>query len=262
MLIEALENPESRQRIINQFETSPRSREAANLIKEEYSRIAFTMPRTDGEAGYIGVLGEDKGIAISKGGALDGPLSERQPVDAATLSWPKVQRRIAQLVENGRFLDAVEQAPAQEPAQSPEQEYQEDAPATEPEAALDAEYIAADLKTARNDVLKTLESIFFTQNNRNGIVGLLNENATNSDIGLHLSNSFSGMTIIKAEPDSDISAVTTSKGIENTLINRLIAWEDIAPVVRSLGMQWKAEQEAEKPLADPGPSPDYVLDYK
>ncbi|MDR2783727.1 MAG: strawberry notch family protein [Treponema sp.] len=61
------------------------------------------------------------------------------------------------------------------------------------------------------------------------------------------------MTIIKAEADYNLSAVTSSEGIENTLINRLITWEEIAPVVRSLGMQWKAEYEAEQttiPAAD------------
>ncbi len=48
-----------------------------------------------------------------------------------------------------------------------------------------------------------------------------------------------------------MSVDTTSEGIENTLTNRLIAWEDVAPVVRALGMQWKAEQEAEQPAPAP-----------
>ena len=113
-----------------------------------------------------------------------------------------------------------------------------------PTPTLDFEI--ADLKTARNDVLSALDSIFFTQNNRNGIITLLNENATNADISLYLSSTHSGMTILKSEPNNSVSAVTTSEGIENTLINRLIAWEEIAPVVRSLGMQWKAEQEVEQ----------------
>ena len=113
LLINALERTESRQRIVDQFSTNPRSREAANMLKDEYSSLTFTMPRTDGEAGYIGLLGEDKGVAISKSAPLSGPLSERQPVDTITLPWPKVQRRIAQLVETGALI-AADRTPTQD----------------------------------------------------------------------------------------------------------------------------------------------------
>ena len=74
----------------------------------------------------------------------------------------------------------------------------------------------------------------------------MNENATNSDIALYLSETHSGKTVIKAEADYSLSVETTSEGINNTLSNRLIAWEDVAPVVRSLGMEWKAEHENAK----------------
>jgi DNA methylase len=105
LLVDALESPEIKQRISSQFEANPRSREATNTLKEIYSNVAFTMPRTDGEGGYLGVLGDVNGITLSKGTALSSPLAERQPVDAVTLAWPKVQRRIAQLVEAGVFID-------------------------------------------------------------------------------------------------------------------------------------------------------------
>jgi len=106
-------------------------------------------------------------------------------------------------------------------------------------------YAAADLETARTDVLKTLDTLFYTQHDRDGVIALLDRNATNSDISLYLSNTHSGKTVIKAEPEYSLSVVTTGEGIENTLTNRMTAWEDVAPVVRSLAVQWKAEQNLE-----------------
>ena len=240
LLRQAVENPEGRARIQRQFEQNPRSREAAALLKQEYSRLAFTMPRPDGQAGHIGLLGEDRGVTLTMGGPLAGELADWPPAAAAavTLPWPKVQQRVARLVEAGQFLTA--EAP------------QQAAQAQNPAAAMD--FTAADLKTERNDVMRTLDSIFYTQANKNEIIALLDENASNSDICLHLSSRYSGMTVIKAEPGYSVSVVTTGAGIENTLINRLIAWEEIAPVVRSLGMQWKAEQ-AQSLEAAPAPEP-------
>ena len=156
----------------------------------------------------------------------------KENADAVILPWAKVQRRIIQLMDAGQFLTPQEQTAADKKLTDHWNELTAQ--------NTDVDFTAADLETARNDVISALNSIFFTQNDRNGIIALLNENATDSDISLYLSKTHSGMTIIKAEADYNLSAVTTSEGIENTLINRLIKWEEITPVVRSLGMQWKA----------------------
>ena len=128
LLVGALENPDSRARVQRQFAENPRSREAALVLKEAYSRLVYTMPRMTRTEGYLGLLGEDSGVAIAKGAPATPPLNERPPAQTLTLTWPKLQKRVAELVEVGRFMavGAPEQdvghlptAPESEQAQAP-----------------------------------------------------------------------------------------------------------------------------------------------
>ena len=117
----------------------------------------------------------------------------------------------------------------------------------EPLNNQELDFTTADPKNARSDLISTLGTIFFTQQERNGVVTLLNENASNSDISLYLSNKYSNMSGTKTVPNgNDVIFETTSKGIELGFYKRLLTWDEIAPLVRSLAIQWKAEQEIEK----------------
>lgn len=133
LLRQAVEKPENRARIQSQFAENPRSREAAQLLREVYGDLAYTMPRTDGADGYIGLLGEATGITISKGGHATAPLSEREPAETLAVPWPKVQKRITELVEAGQ-LWAME---ASEQAVSEPQGFDRISPEAEPTPELD-----------------------------------------------------------------------------------------------------------------------------
>ncbi|MDR1703682.1 MAG: N-6 DNA methylase, partial [Clostridiales bacterium] len=57
--------------------------------------------------GYLGILGENSGIVISRGEPAALPLSNRPLPETLTLNWTAVHRRVAELVNDGRF-SAVE----------------------------------------------------------------------------------------------------------------------------------------------------------
>jgi N12 class adenine-specific DNA methylase len=109
LLLGAVETPEQYDRIIRQFTENPRSKEAAQLVKDIYGDGVYLMPRTDGAEGYLGLLGSDTGITLSKGDPKTVPLAQRRPVVSLDLPWAKVHRRVSELVQAGRFLEAREQ---------------------------------------------------------------------------------------------------------------------------------------------------------
>jgi len=109
LLLGAVETPEQYERIIRQFTENPRSKEAAQLVKDIYSDIAYLIPRTDGAEGYLGLLGSDTGLTFSKGDPKTVPLAQRRPAVSLDLPWAKVHRRVLELVQAGRFLEAREQ---------------------------------------------------------------------------------------------------------------------------------------------------------
>ncbi|MDL2233176.1 hypothetical protein LJC63_06305 [Ruminococcaceae bacterium OttesenSCG-928-L11] len=103
LLADALSDSE-RAQIQEQFAKSPRSREAVELIKQIYISVAYTTERPDGQPGYMGALGEKDGLNAVIGDASTIPLAERKPLATETLSWAKVHRRVAELVQAGRFI--------------------------------------------------------------------------------------------------------------------------------------------------------------
>lgn len=105
LLLGAVEIPEQYDRIIKTFSENPRSKEAAQLIKDIYDGAYFTL-RIDGAEGYMCLLGESTGITLSKGDPKSIPLAERRPAVTLDLPWAKVHRRVAELAQAGRFLKA------------------------------------------------------------------------------------------------------------------------------------------------------------
>ncbi len=106
----AVENAESRVRIGQVFSENPRSREAAQVLRAIYAPLAFTMPRTDGAEGYMGLLGEEGGVHLSKGAPAASPLSERPPAVTQFLPWGQLHKRVAELAQAGCYLETPEQA--------------------------------------------------------------------------------------------------------------------------------------------------------
>lgn len=109
LLLGAVDTPEQYDRIIGQFTENPRSKEAAQLVKDIYGDGAYLVPRTDGAEGYMGLMGSDTGITLSKGDPKNVPLAQRKPAVSLDLPWAKVHRRVSELVQAGRFLEAREQ---------------------------------------------------------------------------------------------------------------------------------------------------------
>ena len=97
---------EDKMRIAVQFADSPRSREAVQLVREIYGSIADTLPRPDGLAGYIGIVGENTGVVVAKGLAFGTP--NRPETVTENLSWAAVHKRIAELAEDSRFGEIAE----------------------------------------------------------------------------------------------------------------------------------------------------------
>ena len=90
-----------KKRIVEQFTTAPRSREAVALVREIYGSIAKTCPRPDGIAGYIAIAADTSHIILGKGLPSDSP--DRIPDETITLSWAGVTKQIAELVAEGAF---------------------------------------------------------------------------------------------------------------------------------------------------------------
>lgn len=84
-----------------QFADNPRSREAVALIRNIYGTVATTLPRTDGEDGYMGILGEDTGVVFSKGAPYGTP--DRPESATLSLSWSQLVKRLGELYADGRF---------------------------------------------------------------------------------------------------------------------------------------------------------------
>ena len=102
LLLAAVEKPDDRRRLAGQLTAAPRSRETAALVKELYGSAGLTMGR-GGAEGYIGILGEDGGVAISSGLPYDTP--DRPEPEQLALPWAKVHRRLAELAGAGRFAE-------------------------------------------------------------------------------------------------------------------------------------------------------------
>ena len=103
LLLGAVETPEQYDSIIALFTTNPRSREAAQLIREIYGDGVYLIDRIDGAEGYMGLLADNAGLTVSKGEPRDIPLKERRPAVSLDLPWAKVHKRVAELVEAGQF---------------------------------------------------------------------------------------------------------------------------------------------------------------
>lgn len=109
LLLGAVETPEQYDRIFKQFTENPRSKEAAQLVKDIYVDGEYLIPRMDGAEGYLGLLGSNTGVTFSKGDPKTVPLAQRKPAVFLDLPWAKVHRRVLELVQAGRFLEAREQ---------------------------------------------------------------------------------------------------------------------------------------------------------
>lgn len=107
LLLGAVETPEQYDRLTACFAERPRSKEAAQLVRAIYDG-AYLTTRIDGAEGYLGLLGSDTGIVVSKGDPKTVPLNQRHPAVAQELSWAKVHRRVAELCQSGRFLEERE----------------------------------------------------------------------------------------------------------------------------------------------------------
>ena len=111
LLLGAVETPEQFDRMIARFTENPRSREAVQLVKDIYSDGVYLMHRTDGDEGYMGLMGDSSGLTITKCDPLTIPKEERRPAISVNLTWPKAHRRVAELIESGKFQEAREQPP-------------------------------------------------------------------------------------------------------------------------------------------------------
>ncbi|MDR1703659.1 MAG: hypothetical protein LBS19_03100, partial [Clostridiales bacterium] len=105
---------ESKERITAQFSDNPRSRDAARIVREVYGGIVETMPRLDGEDGYLGILSDSSGVIISRGEPASIPLSERPSIETLTLNWMAVHKRVAELAAEGRFSQQVQKTQMEE----------------------------------------------------------------------------------------------------------------------------------------------------
>lgn len=140
LLVNAL-SEEDRERIHTQFENNPRSREAAELIKQIYSGVAYTTERPDGKPGYLGVLGEKDGLNAAIGESASVPLPERKLTAAEMLPWAKVHRRVAELAQSGRFI--IPDVPARTEAEQSAESHEDTAEAV-PCALGDTVYLEKD----------------------------------------------------------------------------------------------------------------------
>ena len=111
LLLGAVETTSQFDAILTAFAANPRSREAVQLVKDIYSDGVYLTHRIDGAEGYMGLAGDASGVTLSKNDPLTVPKEERQPAVSIDLAWPKVHRRVAELVESGRFREARDEPP-------------------------------------------------------------------------------------------------------------------------------------------------------
>lgn len=110
-LRESLGSTKDKQSILHQLKINPRSREAVQLVKDQYIGLEqqhFIFP--GGEK--CTVLASPASLTIIKRNRDGNPHETHLP-------WPKVHRRIAQLVEAGQFLFPEEQQPLPETMAQP-----------------------------------------------------------------------------------------------------------------------------------------------